>query len=75
MKLDDINEALAAVRTLRPAPLDPRLLQGLDHAEQVLKEVQRAAMIAQQEKLAGRLNSSLREQLLEDLWDSLVDPA
>lgn len=74
MKLEDIHEAWVAVTDLADAPLDPRVLHGLTHAEEILAAVRDASFQANQAEVAGELNGDLRARILHALWERVIAP-
>lgn len=73
MKLENLNEATTAVNTVMQIPLEPRLRLGLVHAEVALRAVRAVAFSAAQAKLDNTMDDATKQELMEQLWDELID--
>lgn len=75
MKLEHLNEATGAVSTVAGVPFETRIRLGLIHAESALRCVRSAAFTAQQAKISGMLDTSVKAAILETIWEELVSPS
>lgn len=73
MKLDQLNEAVNALNIASGIPLEPRLRLGLVYAEAAVLQLRSAAFTAAQAKVDGTFDDEMKQEILEQIWNELIE--